>query len=335
VSYADRISGFAGPQTPIANSDFITAIIFVVAFGFIFMTNRDRRYEPAIREELVRPFGVAVGALGVFVLYNMFRIEVGNYFFLQSVNAGGTGTASPTRPFGDLQTFNIVWQINYTIFFLICAAAVNLKKMRSVTLAIVNSVLGATAIALFSTVSMFLFYLLRDSFLAGKFDPDVVSHWMYIAIRPISYVLAGVLLYLLYEYTRDPLLEDRVEHKFLYYGYECLAYGAVFIVASCELLNLMAQFGIPDGAKLGLSILWGIYALAMIVVGIARDKKHLRIAAMVLLAIVLAKLFFYDIADLDTIPKTILFVTLGITLLIVSFLYNKYKNSIFKIQTDE
>jgi hypothetical protein len=28
---------------------------------------------------------------------------------------------SPTRPIGDLQTFNIVWQINYTIFFLISA----------------------------------------------------------------------------------------------------------------------------------------------------------------------------------------------------------------------
>jgi uncharacterized membrane protein len=79
----------------------------------------------------------------------------------------------------------------------------------------------------------------------------------------------------------------------------------------------------------------GIFALAMIVVGIARDKKHLRIAAMVVLGIVLAKLFLYDIADLDTIPKTILFVTLGITLLIVSFLYNKYKNFIFKVQTDE
>ncbi len=43
----------------------------------------------------------------------------------------------------------------------------------------------------------------------------------------------------------------------------------------------------------------------------------------------LVKLFFYDAADLDTIPRTILFVALGITLLIASFLYNKYKEIIF------
>lgn len=50
----------------------------------------------------------------------------------------------------------------------------------------------------------------------------------------------------------------------------------------------------------------------LIVMGIAKDKTHLRIAAIVLLAVTLAKLFFYDIANLDTISKTLLFVTLGI-----------------------
>jgi uncharacterized membrane protein len=54
---------------------------------------------------------------------------------------------------------------------------------------------------------------------------------------------------------------------------------------------------------------------------------------MALLAVTLAKLFLYDIADLDTIPKTILFVTLGITLLLISFLYNKYKDVILKTDT--
>jgi uncharacterized membrane protein len=75
--------------------------------------------------------------------------------------------------------------------------------------------------------------------------------------------------------------------------------------------------------------LWGVYALALIAYGIARAKKHLRVGAIVLLGITLLKVFFYDAADLDTIPKTILFVTLGTTLLIASFLYNRYKAIIF------
>ncbi|RZL57792.1 MAG: DUF2339 domain-containing protein, partial [Pedobacter sp.] len=80
--------------------------------------------------------------------------------------------------------------------------------------------------------------------------------------------------------------------------------------------------------KLGLSILWGIYSLFLISMGLAKNKKHLRIGAMVLFGITLIKLFIYDIAYLSTISKTIVFVSLGILLLIISFLYNKYKHLI-------
>ena len=80
--------------------------------------------------------------------------------------------------------------------------------------------------------------------------------------------------------------------------------------------------------KLGLSILWGVYALLLIALGIWKKKKHLRIGAIALFAVTLIKLFFYDISYLDTIAKTIVFVSLGVLLLIISFLYNKYKHLI-------
>jgi len=104
---------------------------------------------------------------------------------------------------------------------------------------------------------------------------------------------------------------------------------SALILASVELINLMAQYHLPDANKLGLSVLWGIYALMLIAFGIRRTKKHLRIGGMALIGITLVKLFLYDVADLPTIPKTILFVSLGILLLIVSFLYTKYKHVIF------
>ena len=66
----------------------------------------------------------------------------------------------------------------------------------------------------------------------------------------------------------------------------------------------------------------------LIVLGIWKKKKHLRVGAIALFGITLVKLFFYDIAYLDTIAKTIVFVALGVLLLIISFLYNKYKHVI-------
>jgi uncharacterized membrane protein len=137
------------------------------------------------------------------------------------------------------------------------------------------------------------------------------------------------MLYVLYRYVRDELMEKWIPAELLLFAFEALFYSFFFIVASFELVNLMGQFYIADATKLGLSIFWGIYALAMIVLGIAWDKKHLRVMAIVLLAVTLAKLFFYDITELGTIPKTILFLSLGTTLLVISFLYNKYKDIIF------
>jgi uncharacterized membrane protein len=197
-----------------------------------------------------------------------------------------------------------------------------------VILAYAGSAVSLFTLLIFVSVGMQFFFELRESYMLNN------GGLINISIRYISYVFAAVLLYTLYSYSRDKMLTDLVPPAKLKMGYDGVVYGTILIVASCELVNLMGQFYIPDAYKLGLSVLWGIYALALIVLGIAWNKKHLRIGAIVLLAVTLAKLFLYDIAELDTIPKTILFMTLGITMLVVSFLYNKYKSVIFPIQDE-
>jgi uncharacterized membrane protein len=72
-----------------------------------------------------------------------------------------------------------------------------------------------------------------------------------------------------------------------------------------------------------------VYALFLIVLGIRNKQKPVRMAAIVLFGITLVKLFFYDLADAGTITKTISFISLGVILLLVSFLYNKYKEVLF------
>jgi uncharacterized membrane protein len=91
----------------------------------------------------------------------------------------------------------------------------------------------------------------------------------------------------------------------------------------------MDMLGYPNSDKFGMSILWGAYALALVGLGIYGAKQYLRISAIVLLGVTLAKLFLYDISELSTIARTVVFVSLGILMLIVSFLYNKYKSVIF------
>jgi uncharacterized membrane protein len=99
-------------------------------------------------------------------------------------------------------------------------------------------------------------------------------------------------------------------------------------IASSEFIHWMDIAESAQSYKLGLSILWGIYSLFMISLGIWKKNKYLRIAAIVLFGITLAKLFFFDLSHLSTIAKTIVFVSLGILLLIISFLYHKFKHII-------
>ncbi|MBK9489172.1 MAG: DUF2339 domain-containing protein [Haliscomenobacter sp.] len=113
--------------------------------------------------------------------------------------------------------------------------------------------------------------------------------------------------------------------KDLVLAYELCIYGAVIWWCSDELIQWMSRLHADRAYKLSLSILWGSYALFMVVIGIWRRKVHLRISAIFLFSITLLKLFLYDIAHLATIPKTIIFIALGILLLIVSFLYIKNK----------
>jgi uncharacterized membrane protein len=102
-------------------------------------------------------------------------------------------------------------------------------------------------------------------------------------------------------------------------------------ILSQELITWLSILNVEGSDKLGLSILWGVYSLILIVLGIWKKKKHFRIGSMVFFGITLTKLFFYDLVHLSTISKTIVFVSLGVLLLIISFLYNKYKHLI----TDE
>ena len=112
--------------------------------------------------------------------------------------------------------------------------------------------------------------------------------------------------------------------------FDILLHITILTVVSNELINWMDLYKPGQSYKLGLSILFGIYALFLVALGIRKKKTHLRIGAFVLFAATLLKLFLYDIAYLNTISKTIVFVSLGILLLISSFLYTKYRKQIFE-----
>lgn len=72
-------------------------------------------------------------------------------------------------------------------------------------------------------------------------------------------------------------------------------------------------------------ILWGVLSFVFLWFGIKEQLKHLRIAALYLLALTLVKLVVYDIREVSEGGKILAFILLGIVLLIISFMYQKIK----------
>ena len=101
----------------------------------------------------------------------------------------------------------------------------------------------------------------------------------------------------------------------------------ILFLLSSELVHWLEMAEVENTFKLSLSILWGCYGLFLVVSGLSRDMKHIRVAGIVVFAVTLFKLFAYDMSDMSTILKTVVMVTLGVLLLTASFIYNKYKRS--------
>ena len=75
--------------------------------------------------------------------------------------------------------------------------------------------------------------------------------------------------------------------------------------------------------QLSLSVLWALYGAALLVVGLARRNRLLRLMALTLLGLTTLKVFLFDLSSLDKVYRIISFIVLGAILLAVSFLYQQ------------
>ncbi|MBK6836975.1 MAG: DUF2339 domain-containing protein [Bacteroidetes bacterium] len=68
--------------------------------------------------------------------------------------------------------------------------------------------------------------------------------------------------------------------------------------------------------------------MLLMVIGIYRQRLNIRLVSIILFGLTIAKVFFYDLSYLDTIHRIVSFIGLGVILILVSFLYQKYKHII-------
>jgi hypothetical protein len=283
------------------------------------------------QDQLNNLISFSIPAILIVVLYFSIRMEISTYFdqlyndSFVSVQKAGMETPDSYWNY-DLLKYKTVWLINYSLLFFAVLSFVNIQKIRDKGLGMINIGLNTLVILAYLTIGLYSLSELRESYLNQVLSEHYQISNFNIWIRYISFIFMGMMLISCYKYVAREFLQPVSVN--LKISFDILLFTSVVWIASSELINWMDMLKFTQSYKLGLSILWGTYALLLIVIGIWKNKKHLRLGAIILFSATLLKLFFYDLSYLDTIAKTIVFVTLGVLLLIISFLYNKYKHLI-------
>lgn len=82
--------------------------------------------------------------------------------------------------------------------------------------------------------------------------------------------------------------------------------------------------------KISYPIFWGLTSFALMFLGMKNKNQMLRIISLSVFAVTLIKLFTWDIRGINEGGKIIAFISLGILLLIISFMYQKLKRLILE-----
>jgi len=185
-------------------------------------------------------------------------------------------------------------------------------------------------IGVFAMLAYLVFY---HRHVLASFDDYILSNGSGFGFT-FHYALIGILVAIVI----FSLPKIRSEINFNAKTYDAYAWFYVFFIiflASAELdytvlllsnVNYESYFHVlSQNHKIGYPILWGLASFILIAVGLKRRKRSLRIISLTLFLITLLKLFLVDIKGVSEGGKIAAFISLGLLLLIVSFMYQRLK----------
>jgi len=143
--------------------------------------------------------------------------------------------------------------------------------------------------------------------------------------------IVGVAAVVLARLTRDIDLEQALDTDLVL----SRLFVAVAAVAAVYLpsLAIVAAFGRDEvepsqTPQVLLSAFWAVTGLVVLTAGLLRDVRALRLGALVLLGLAVAKVFVYDLAELESIYRALSFIALGLLLLGAAFAYQRIRKEV-------
>ena len=224
-----------------------------------------------------------------------------------------------------------IYFISYTgLFTLALYLLARPLKMNYLTLPV--GILGVIMMIVYGFVPHIATIDARDHFLINNGDGKSVFMFHYIHAAVIIAFTFIVYLFLNKEEKYSKGLKD---------AYLWLLCFTLVFIASAELDHTYIMSGFDAATnnmhllttqshKIGFPILWGISSFIMIVIGMRKKIRQLRIIALVLFAVTIIKLILLGVYGESQTGKIIAFIVSGVILLLVSFLYQKLKKLVLE-----
>ena len=309
--------------TILFNSHFLTGLLVAISQGaMLFLHHRRKQESIADRQPLYREFyDYGLAFLFLATSYTVVLLEIQAYFRWLGNNIFAQYGSREI----DMFNFNAV--LLYSMMFIALVTYINERWIKRRQLAGVMVVLIVAAIGVLVLQGLtdlnelaYIYYSGSATYFGSW---NVLLRYVIIAVAALALALGSRSLSLV---IKDMLLRKM---------YGVFVHVAALGIISYEYLNWMRLTDSGNEYKLGLSIVWSVYALFLIIGGISRKKKHWRLTGIAFFIITLIKLFVYDLNQTSTISKTISFISLGAILLLVSYLYNRYKHVILMEDEDK
>ena len=318
--------------SPFLNEFFLTGMMSIILLGVInWIHFRSRFTDTGTSDHTINTLiDFFIPGLLIFIVFFAFQNELSGYWqqHIAQTNQmfSGQGILDERSWFiDDMRHFRVSWNLIYmTLFFSVMSYMV-LKKVSGDQARTILFYINIIIILIFCASALYEFSELRLSYIKNAIFDDLQPGLMNLGIRYIGIVAIAVLLYMNYLLGRVPGVLGNLMFLNVIY-----IHMVILWILSSEMLHWLDLIHVESTYKLGLSILWGSYAVFIVVLGLWEKAKFLRISGIGLFGLTLVKLFFYDLTELDTLSKTIIFIVLGVLLLIVSYLYNRYQRIILE-----
>lgn len=300
---------------PFMNLNFWFSLISTLCFGYVSWLSLKAAVKKGSLVSLV--FKIVVPLIFIVLLYLVIFNEI--YFAWDVViRKNNPGNITDARMY--LRQLSLIMYSSIYVTLWLILNRYYFKRKMATELLLVAAII-CTGVFLFR--GLIVIGDLRESYIAMK-SQGLSPSMLMLYVRYICFAAVAILFWNAWATLKN--ISNRADAVKLFSS----IFNILLLSVICnEFIHWMHLAGYQNQYKLGLSIICSLYALVLIVVGIRLRQKYLRISAIILFGITLLKLFFYDLATLPTVSKTIVLVIVGVILLVVSFLYNKYKEVIF------